>query len=165
MARINSTNVIQKAVNDLGLSTSHDNIPTETLDKVQCTYDLNTHFSNFFLGTQSTTTGTLSILVADPKRDFYITNISASYVKDATCDSATGQYTIGVTNNGLAKNFLQFPIITLTAQSSRIDLALSYPLKCDRNTNITFGGAFTVGVLVRNISVIGFYKDSSLQNS
>jgi len=165
MARINRSDVIQKAVNDLGISTSGEKIPNETLDKVQCTFNLNRQFSNFVATNNTTSSGTLTVTMPtiDARSEIYITNIIASFAKDASCDVATGRIGINVTPNeaGIAKEIVGFSTITLTADSQNISIPLPYPLKLKANTNVTFGITFAAGLCSRFVSVVGFITSTN----
>jgi len=165
MARINKTDVIQKAVNDLALSQSTDKIPNETLDKVQLVYGLNRHFSDFCVHQTTNATGTMTVTMPtiDARSEIYITNINFSYAKDATCDIATGSLQANLTTalQGIVKIIGQLALITLTAQQDSINISLPYPIKVKPNTNVTLGGTFSLGVMVRNMSVTGFITSSN----
>jgi len=160
MARINRSDVIQKAVNDLAISATTDKVPNETLDKVQLTYDLNKRFSSFVVNTSSTTTGTMSLSLptVDARQETYITNLLYSFAKDATCDIATGALTVQPTSDlqQIAKNLIHVAVITLTADAQTINVSFPYPLKVKNNSSIACGGTFTVGLLSRTVSVVGF---------
>lgn len=165
MARINRTDVIQKAVNDLALSLSADKVPTETLDKVQLTYSLNKQFSNFVVRAGATASGTNTVTLPsiDSRSDIYVTALDFSIIKDATCDVPTSNLTLSGTpeGSGISTNLLSIPVITLTAQSERVTITLPFPLKIKPNTNMTFTGTFTVGVMVRSATIYGFTTSSN----
>ena len=165
MARINRTDVIQKAVNDLGISMSGEKIPNETLDKVQLTYSLNKQFSGFLASSSQTTTGTFSVTMptVSAGAETYITAIQFGLIKDATCDIASGTVLVTCTpaEAGISKNLILIPVLTLTAQSENITLSLPYPLKVKNAANISVGGTFTVGALSRAINVVGFVTSSN----
>lgn len=160
MARINRSDVIQKAVNDLAISISSDKVPTETLDKVQLVYGLNKHFSTFVAQAASTATGTLTMTMPtiDSRSEIYITSADFDMIKDATCDQATAAIGAACTpfEQGISKTFLQISTITLTAQNGRAHIDFAYPLKLKPNTNITANGTFTVGAMVRSLNCTGF---------
>jgi len=166
MARINRSDVIQKAVNDLALSTSEAKvIPNETLDKVQLTYSLNKQFSSIVAAATQATTGSFSITLPTVSTggETYLTSIVASAIKDATCDVATGALQVSVTpdGSGISTVIIRIPVITLTAQSEGYVLPLPYPLKVRNGSSVTITGTFTVGVMSRSISVTGFTSTSN----
>ena len=164
MARINRSDVIQKAVNDLGLS-GNDKIPTEILDKVQLTYDLNRRFSSFIVNAASTATGSATLTLPTPSLggEIYITAIHASLIKDSACDQATGSLSIGATTDlqGVAKTILQIPVIALTAQDEHVFISLPYPLKIKSGTTMSFTASYTLGVMSRCYVVHGFITSSN----
>jgi hypothetical protein len=165
MARINRSDVIQKAVNDLAISTASEKVPNETLDKVQLTYDLNKNFSNFILTTTATTTGAISIVMPTVSAggEIYITGIQASMIKDATCDQATGRLTIQITpdSTNVGGTIMAIPILTLTAQSESLVYSLPYPVKVRPGSSATIIGTYTVGTMARSLSIVGYTTSSN----
>jgi len=165
MARINRTDVIQKAVNDLALSGTVDKIPTETLDKVQLVYSLNKQFSDFVVGSSSASTGTLTLPLPSISSgaEIYLTSISLSIAKDATCDLATGFVSAFLTpdSTNISTAILRIPVITLTAHTESITLSLPYPIKVKSGTSITCTGTFSAGVYGRSITLTGFTTSSN----
>jgi hypothetical protein len=165
MAKINRSDVIQKAVNDLAISIANDKVPTETLDKVQLTYDLNPKYSSFVAEGAKITSGslTISLPVIDARSEIYITNLSVDFIKDAACDIATGTLQLaGITAlHGTIKTLVEFSIISLTAQTSRCDMTFSHPLKLKPNTSLTFYGTYAAGVMSRSVLVTGFITSSN----
>ena len=165
MARINRTDVIQKAVNDLALSQSSDKIPNETLDKVQLTYSLNKKFSSFVSYGSANTTGTMSLgtPAVSVGAETYLTGITASFAKDATCDLATGSIGLSIipAESNVATTILSFSVITLTAQNQTLSMSLPYPLKIKGGSAISFASTFSLGVLTRSLSAVGFTTSSN----
>lgn len=165
MARINRSDIIQKAVNDLGISQSGEKIPNETLDKVQLTYNLNRAFSNFVTATSGTTTGTQTITLPTVSvgADTYITSICFTMIKDATCDVASGRLPININPDAsnVASNILAVPCLTLTAQSETVMATFPYPIKVRNGSNITQAATFTAGAMARSIQVAGFTTSSN----
>ena len=165
MARINRTDVIQKAVNDLAISISDSKVPNETLDKVQLTYDLNKNFSSFCIAIGATVSGAAisALPTVSNGAETYITAVSLGVIKDVTCDMATGGITMLITPDAsnVSVSILAIPILTLTAQSDNVTLALPYPLKVKNGTNISISGTFTAGNMRRQASVIGYTTSSN----
>jgi len=165
MARINRSDVIQKAVNDLGISTSTEKIPNETLDKVQLTYNLNRNFSSFLTSGGATSSGTLTVALPtiDARSEIYITAINCNYSKDATCDQSTGTLAVKATpvDQGIAKDIATFSVTTLIAQYDSVNLAYPYPIKIKPNTSLTFASSFSVGSMTKAIQVAGFIVSSN----
>jgi hypothetical protein len=165
MARINKSDVIQKAVNDLALSQSTDKIPNETLDKVQLTYDLNKKFSSFVSSNSRTTTGALTVTlpVIDARSEIFLTSLDFDYIKDATCDSATGAQGVQGTTafSGILSNIALYNVVTLTAQNGHIHYDFAYPIKMVSNTTLTNSASFTVGVFLRSLSATGFISSTN----
>ena len=165
MARINRSDVIQKAVNDLALSVSDEVIPNQTLDKVQCVYSLNKQFSSFIISSQSASTGTLTLTMptVDSRSEIYITGADFDMVKDATCDIATSTIGLGCTpdSQGIAKTLLGISVLTLTAQQQHAHVDFAYPIRVKNNTNLTVGTTYSLGLMSRSASVYGFITSTN----
>lgn len=165
MAKINRSDVIQKAVNDLALSTATDKIPSEILDKVQLTYDLNRKFSSFVVSNTSSSTGNLTVTMptVDERSEIYLTTITMDMVKDATCDVASGSLSLTLTpdRSGIATSSYRFAVLTATAQDKNFVISLPYPLRLKPNTNLVLSGSFTAGAMVRTVSLSGFITSSN----
>lgn len=165
MAKINRSDIIQRAVNELAISTANDKVPTETLDKVQLTYNLNSSISTFVVsgGTGGTGTNVTSIPNPGDRGEVYLTSICASFDKDATCDLATGGLTLSVTPfyTNTSTAIINFAVITLTAERGDLTLSFPQPLRLKPNTSLSFSGAFTAGVLQRRVSATGYIVSSN----
>lgn len=165
MARINRSDPIQRAVEDLGLSASADKIPADTLDKIQLTYDLNAKVTKFIASTAATTTGALSITLPTVSTggQTFITHINCSYVKDATCDVASGTLSVAITpaDSNVSTNAVRQSVLTTTAQSDTIAVSFPFPIKVKNASAITYGGTFAAGAMSRSLAVMGFITSSN----
>jgi len=97
---------------------------------------------------------------ADLNRDRYITGVTLSILKDATCDVATGAVTLSAVLDGDSTStaLLSLPVLTTTAQSDRISLALVRPVKLKKGAAVALGqGTFTAGNFIRHAQV--YYYD------
>ena len=165
MARINRSDIIQKAVNDLALNTSVDAIPNETSDKIVLTYDLNSKFSNFCITVNSGSSGTLTLTPPNlgARSDVYITALTLAVIKDVVCDVSTGRVGLNATPDysNIDTTLLAIPVINLTAQSGEQNISLPYPLKIKQGTTLTITSTFTAGVMYRCASAFGFTTSSN----
>lgn len=163
MVEIQSKEVIDKISAELKIQPSME-IPRELNKNIQLVYNINS--DNFIKNTDEltdsgprTVTGPLTSFTTPINKDFFLTNVTASFIKDATCDSATGAYDVSIVVNGRVTSILSFPIITLLAQEGVRILYFNPSILIDRNTSIILNGVFTVGVCVRTLDVQGFTRD------
>jgi len=120
--------------------------------------------TGFVVSTSGTNTGVLPISAAMLRNVtvddsiIYLTGVYASYIKDATCDLATGAIAVYCqpADVGQNVNIISFPVIALTAQSDSIYINFRNPIKLTKNTAVTIQGTFTAGVLVRALAVHGY---------
>lgn len=163
MARINRSDQIQRAVNDLGISAASEKIPNETLDKVQLTYDLSQILPNkVATAASSVSSGSGTAFTASSTADTYITGIALSIVKDSTCDMATGVIAIRATIDGTLKNILSLALLTLTAQNQTAVMTFPNPLKVSRGGTVGYlAPTFTVGTASFSVNVNYFQTSSN----
>jgi len=91
--------------------------------------------------------GDVHVCVDAPIRTF-LRSISMSYVKDATCDRATGSTSIGIIQKGqtTSKNIIGFALLTLTAQQFHETLIFDPPIELKPLSSIRGNSdTFTVG--------------------
>lgn len=152
---INKSAPKDNLVNELGLQTTQIEIPDKLNSSVQPTFDLRERFTKSIFTATSTTTGTSTIVVANTQLDFYLTFIHLNYTKDAACDNTSVILKVYINGNNI--NFITIRTTTLTAENGIINIPLPYPIKIDRNTNITLSNSFTVGTMTKAATIGGFY--------
>lgn len=99
-------------------------------------------------------TGSNTIVPAADK-DFYITSMSISIAKTAA-ETGSGAV-ISATIDGVSTQILEIRGITLTADAQTATIALSYPLKVDKNTAVTF--VVTGAMSAASAVVTGYYEE------
>lgn len=165
MAKINRSDIIQKAVNDCAISVANDKVPTETLDKVQLIYSLNNEYSSWTTSLSGNSTGkeTLTLPTTDARSEIYLTSLDFDVTKNAACDAATGQLIVQCTpaDVGTVKTIMAMSIITLTAQDKNIHIDFKFPMKLKPNTTITASGTYGAGIMQRSLTATGFTKSSN----
>jgi len=107
----------------------------------------------------SSTTGTMTIFTTPTDKDFYITGLYLSMIKDVTNDMATGNVAIALTIDGVTVNPIGIGVLTLTAQSESVAFPFTTPIKVDRGTAITIGATYTAGSMRRFGSVHGYTEE------
>ena len=150
-----NSQVISEIINALKLDINVDKIPTP-LPVVEVGLKLTK--TAFTQNSQQNTTGAFTIFTPRAGVDTYRIGLEASYIKDATCDLATGYFGIYCNINGISKYLCYFTGIALTASNGIINISFSHPIKVDRGTAVAFGGSFTAGVLSR-AACIYYYED------
>lgn len=93
-------------------------------------------------------------------KDFYLSALQLSIVKDSTCDVATGSLTVATTVDGAVVQLARVPIVTLLAQLHDVTIPFPIPVKIDRGVNITTTqGTFTAGNFLRSLTLIGYNEE------
>ena len=89
------------------------------------------------------TTGTTQVYTTPSDKDFYLTALTLGGSSNATSDG-TAMY-IQVTIDGVTQRPLYLVKQTLTAFTGNVAIAFPFPIKLDRNTNVSLTLSFTVG--------------------
>lgn len=112
------------------------------------------HVKKYIASAAVSATGSGGVLSAKPNVKYAIHGFVASFVKDATCDGADGTIQWTITQEGVTRAIVSFPVITLTAQTQSAVVKFDYPIICDENTGITTASyTFTAGKCRRNINL------------
>jgi hypothetical protein len=162
-------NEIQKSISHAtGIKLRADELPQEIGKDIQITLESNpllTKYCDVAREGHSILTGTITIYTTPADKDFYLTSIYFSLVKDVLCDVATGRAVVTTMIEGATRELIGFGIITLTAQNNSLAISFPYPLKIDRNSAIIQGSTTTAGTIVRSIGITGFTFDPMRYNT
>jgi hypothetical protein len=126
----------------------------------QPVFDVSPNRFSFAFPAGSSVTGAITPYTAQVRRRLVITGVSFSFVKNATCDVATGPMSVVATIDGIATNILSHSVLTLTAERDTEVITFDVPILCDENTSVTSTNTFTVGAMRRDIIVYGYVLDS-----
>jgi len=164
MATIYNSDLSKELVDGAKIQVSSDKIPNQLGQTVVPVMEVNPkmlRICNVAKHSVQLTTGSLTVFTTSAYNDFYLNSAYVEFIKDVTCDIATGSISFATTINGVATRLLDFPVITATAQPL-VGAAISFPvpLKIDRGAAITLSGTFTAGVLVRSCGITGFTVDN-----
>jgi hypothetical protein len=148
---------------------SVDGIPSELADKVIPVMEVNPKLLRVIdvvRNATATPNSNTTIYTTPTDRDFFLTTAQLAYVKDATCDIASGvgpRISVTMFGETTTRGILESAVITLTADSQIISIAFPRPIKLARGSAITGdrGAAFTVGNLVRSFSITGYTTNAS----
>lgn len=163
MTTVNNSEVIQELRNAAKLQLGKDRIPNFLSSGIVPTIELSSKLvkNGIAKATSQTTTGTTTIYATPATQDFYLCGIEYGFVKNATCDVATGTLNVTATINGSAQTIATIPVLTLTAERGDRFIYLSHPIKIDRGINIQLSGTFTAGAMSRSATVYGFIDETS----
>jgi len=159
MVQIQNSEAIDAIKRGAGLTIS-EGLPQNLLPNVQPVLDMTPRFHRNTICQVSNTTasGTATILTAQASKRYLIHGYQASFVKDAACDTANGSVQVNFTQGAIVKGLFAFPVLTLTAERDSSTAMFVSPILCDENTAITFSNqTFTAGNLRR--SVVIYYSE------
>lgn len=149
--------IVANLQDNLKLNPTTDAIPRQVLPTIQPVYEAGQRITESTLSSNSTASGNLTLATTNTTRDTYITFYSLSFIKDATCDVATGSIMLVATLKGIQTVIARIPLLTLTAQSEHGVYCLEKPIRVDRGTSIyVTSDAHTAGNFVKTVNV-GYY--------
>lgn len=154
MAKIERSEITQKAIKDLRLNPAFEKMPTEASDKIVLTYPLNEKVVKIVRGSEKTTTGSSTVYTTPSNKDFYLTGCYLQNNSNATADNTDIRLTCVI--DGGTQFLIQFKKITLTAFNNMLNREFSVPIKLDRNSTIVLSSAFTVGSSTTSAGITGF---------
>jgi len=162
MATIYNSDLSKELVSGAKIQQATDRIPNILGDVVIPTMEVNPKLlrrinHSTYAAVTNATSGTIYTTPAD--KDYFLTAISLSVIKDVTSTSVL--VTLRCIQDGLTKVLLAIPCITLTVQNQGLSLTLPYPMKIDKNTAITV----TSSTNVANIVIVGTVMGYTTENS
>jgi len=107
-------------------------------------------------------TGAMSLIAAAEYtgKYVYLRSLSLTLAKDATCDVATGLFSITSTIEGVSKSLGSIAMLTLTAQSETQQFVYNPPIRIDKGASVTGTNSFTAGAMLRG-AVLVYYVDET----
>ena len=157
MATINNTDTIKRILDDGGIQTAHDDVPTKLAEKVVPVLISNPQrIVNVLREFHRNTTTAASSIYNTPAtgKTFYLTGIMFTNEQDATSDNILLEITAVI--DGLKESLIRFDTITTTASSKVVAREFSVPIKLDKNSTISFAGVFTAGVCTSSACITGY---------
>lgn len=163
---IYNSDLTKEIIEGAKLQLSRDKVPSELAERVLPVMEVNPRLLrriNVSTTASKTTTGSTTSYSVPANGNFFLTNITFSLIKDATCDAATGDVNLNVVQDGETKKIIGIPILTTTAQSESITLNFAIPMKLDKSSTITNSATYTAGLMIRTVSLQGYltFNDSA----
>lgn len=154
--------LITGLIDDLKMNPITDAIPKVVVPSIAPVYVSNLYYSTSGGSAgNSTSAGAATAFTASASQDTYLTSVTLSLVKDATCDAATGSVSANITVNGSSVSVVSISHLTLNALDQTVVLSLPYPIKMDRSTTVrATNPTFTAGACRTVISCTVMVKDS-----
>lgn len=147
---IQRTETIQ-AVRDAARLSISEGFPQQLSDQIVPVVEVNPKMldfpNNFGAGSTGTSNSAITAFTCSATKETFLSSITFSFIKDATCDAATGSLTLNATIGGATVNLLNVQHITLTATDRFISLVYPIPIKLDKSSTIRATNlTFTAGV-------------------
>ncbi len=135
-------------------ASKHEHISDEILPNIQPTIEIVPR-TNIVRGTTLTSATSANIFTTPTDKDFYLTSVNLSFIKDA--NSTMNNMQISVTVDGDTNiPIVAFPGITLTAASDSTRMVYVPAVKVDRGTAILIQTNSAVGIHVGKGSITGY---------
>lgn len=157
--QVQNRDIITNIVNDLGINPGPDILPSTinaTIQPVFEVYEKVVDVAKNVVTTAPTTSSTIYTTPAD--KDFYLTSVQLSFIKDASATSTASfvQTTIG----GVSATILSLRQLATTAQSGSESITYNPPLKIDRNVAITCQNSTNVAAITSQACITGYIKNN-----
>ena len=156
MARIQSSEVIQNVIAKLRIDAAREGSPNETGNILMPVFVANPDKIAQIArgGTSASSSSTASFFTTPTNKDFFLTSLQYHVEKDASSDNVAN--TVLVSIDGADQVLIQVPGITLTAKSATVAVSYPAPILLDRGTTIRMSSSFTLGVLIRGLTITGY---------
>lgn len=162
MATIYNSDLTKELTKGAGLQTSKDVIPNQIAEKVVPVMEVNPKLLrvvNVHQRNTATNATSATIYTTPADRDFYLTGLTISMIKDATATSTSSFISVYI--NGLQNQIAHIVSLTLTPQYAAYSKDFTVPIKLDRNTAIVIGNATNVANITSSGTIQGYIVDTS----
>lgn len=160
MEQITNNRTVQECSQILGHQV--ENIPQLDTSKIQLVSEVNPKLlrvSTISKANNDTNSSSLTVYTTPTDKDFYLTTVSLSILKDVTATSVLSRILV-TTEDGVTGVILPIPGISLTPQNAQSSISFAYPLKLKRNTTIIATNSTNVGNIVYGAGITGFTVDT-----
>lgn len=164
MAEIHRQEIIESLVKGLRLATGKDKVPKEIASKIVPVFIAEEEGEQYFKSTTWNATQSYTTVETIPdNKDLYITSVSMSYEKNASCDLSG----VSLTSWNFAGTIPNIPILelrTLGAASAigadNATITFNKPLKIPggKTRLLYLNSTFTAGAMYGNLIIHGYYK-------
>ena len=162
----NKSNAVQNnLIAALNGQYSYDKMPYKVSDEIVPTISINpllTNSINLALSNSCTNSTTTSMITTPKDKDFYVTSVALSVIKDITSTSVNSA--VQVVINGQNVNLLAISGITLTPQSETMTTNYTHPLKLDKFTDVAITNTTNVANITTRATITYFTIDNSPLN-
>lgn len=158
MAKITKSSVLNKLSDLTGIQTAIDELPSQLNTTISPVININPSFTLLVRSNASTTTAATTAYTTPSDKDFYLTYLYMSNVKDAACDNTAVYLNVDVPDGG-TQRIASFENIPSVATSKEIAINFTYPIKLRRNSIMSLVGTFTAGTMTKRILIGGFLLD------
>jgi hypothetical protein len=148
--------IANNLINDFDLNQLTDITPAKVNTSIQPVYEVYGKVVNVTYSNSAVNATSATIATTPTDKDFYISAITLSMIKDASATSTIS--TVTATINNVSSTLTAIRTLTLTAQAQTITLCLTVPVKIDRGTNILVTNATAVGNISTNATIQGYFK-------
>lgn len=159
MARIENSEITQKAIKDLRLNAALEKMPTQSSDKIVLTYNLNERKNIQCASATRNVTGAGGVHTASTIKDTYLTSAYLGCMVNATNDGTLFELEI-TQADGSTRDLLNIRIIATTAVNKDVSVSFPEPIKIERGSVIVIRQTFTAGSSIVYGGVTYFEQES-----
>lgn len=156
--QVQNRDIINNIQNDLGLNPGPDALPSTVTPSIQPVYPVYEKVANICVANSNVNSTSQTIYTTPANKDFYVTSLCLSVIKDATATSTDSTIT-GVVN-GATITLARIAGLTLTAMNDSITMSFPVPIKLDRGTAVNLTNSTNVANVTSRATVQGFTKNN-----
>lgn len=160
MANINNSQLSKELIDGAKIQTSFDKIPTQLADKVVPVMEVNPKLlrcCNFIKEASCINATTTTIYTTPTNKDFFLTALHLSVIKDVTSTSTRSYVNAYV--NGVVNSLITIAGITLTVQDQNCSISFPIPIKIDRGTAIALNNSSATANVTSRASIMGYLDE------
>lgn len=159
MATIYNSDLTKELTQAAGLQQARDIIPNQLAEKVVPVMEVNPNIlrkNNFVFSASSINATSTTLTTVPSDKEFWITNIVLSMIKDVTATSVYSRI-LGTPHSGPTQALLEIIGLTLTVQSGQQVINLNAPIRMKAGTTITIVNSTNVGNVSATGIIYGYY--------
>jgi hypothetical protein len=157
MATIYGSDLKRELIDAARIQVSKDRIPSEIAEKVVPVIEVNPNMlrrCNIARANDATNATAATIYATPADKEFWLVSATLGIIKDVTSQSVATD--IRVLIDGRTDRIIVIPGISLTPQESIINLNLPFPIKIDKNTNITINNSNATANIKASGCIMGY---------
>lgn len=152
--RLKNSRIKNSFIDVLGLNPIQDRIPDTVIPSVQPVFNVGATRCDVCRYADASNSTAVTVYTTPVDKDFYLSSVVLSVVKDATATSVRSAVVVRV--DGTDQRVISIPGFSTTAQNQTVSITLSPPIKVDRNTVVSLTNSTNVANVTASACIQGY---------